>query len=419
MSAPVVENGLGPAAALWSVRSGGAAGATDLLAALGVPDDDPAVGSAPGAADAVVSDTAVTDSAVAEAAVTEAGARLDLLGRTGDARLAGVLAALLHRGRRARLAARLAGPLGMPTARRVADLVGLHTGLQRPFPDAERPGGLVRMAAAADLGVLHAVAAAVLAGRTDTEAVAGREQVEWSALHAEETGLLGRSPLEPLRSGLREALAGQAPGPGPGPDAADRCWAEARAMCGTRGRIVTVEEALAATWRWRSGAFPRLLHLTGPSGSGKSTFLGLLPGPVTPVSLDGLRSARGSRADQSANAEILREGLARLDTALAADGTVTWDATSLGRQQRGLVHGVAARRDALITHVVLLVGEEDLARRNATRPDPVPPAVLSSQLRRYDPPYPGEAHRTWYVGAGGTVDDTAGSLESTLEGEDG
>ncbi|MFD8073558.1 RNA ligase family protein [Streptomyces sp. NPDC059718] len=375
MHAPVVENGLGPAAPLWAVRSGASPDAGALAAAVGVTV------TGPGAADRAA----------------DVSARLDVLGRTGDARLAGVLAALLHDAPRARLAARLAGPLTMPQARRVADLAGLHAALHRPYPDEARADGLARMALAADLGVLHAVAAA--AAPDD----AAREQTEWSALHAEEAGLLGPDPLGPLRHGLRGALAGL------DPDAADRCWAEARAAYAA-GRIGGAEEAVAATWRWRSAEFPRLIHLTGPAGSGKSTFAGTLPGTAVRIALDDLRLARGSRADQRANADVLREGLRRLDTALAGRATVVWDATSLNPHQRSLVHAVARRRDALITHAVTLVDEEELARRNAGRAHPVPPAVLTAQARRFAPPYPGEAHRTWYVGAGGTVEDTDGSL---------
>ncbi|MER6122056.1 RNA ligase family protein [Streptomyces sp. NPDC001795] len=396
MHASVVENGLGPAAALWAVRSGAAADVPSLLAAVGMAEDGPVSGTEPVALDEVVA---------------EATVRLDLLGRLGEARLAGVLAALLHRVPRARLAARLTAPLGMPLARRVADLVGLHCTLHRPFPDQERRGGLIRMAAMADLGVLHTVAGAVLTGNRDGEAADAREQVEWSALHAEDAGLLGRAPLEPLRKGLCDALSGL------GADAADRCWAAARETC-AKGRIVTVEEALAASWRWRSGAFPRLIHLVGPSGSGKSTFAAGLPAVDTFVSLDDLRQGRGSRADQSANADVLREGLGRLDAALAEGGTTVWDATSLSRQQRSLVQTVARRRDALVTHAVVLVDEDEMARRNAAREHPVPTEVLTAQLRRFDPPYPGQAHRTWYVGAGGAVDDIAGALRSTMDGED-
>jgi predicted kinase len=399
MHAAVVPNGLGPAAPLWAVRSGGGAEAAALLAAAGAEGAQ----GAPG-----VSGVSGVSGAEEEAAA-DAAARLDVLGRTGDARLDGVLAALLHGGRRAALVPRLAVRLGMRQARRVGDLVGLHGRLHLPFPDADRTGGLVRMAAAADLGVLHAVAGAVLAGRTGRQAAEAREQVEWSALHAEDAGLLGEAPFAELRRGVRAALGAAGAG-----DAADRCWAEAREIC-ARGRVVGVEEAVAATWRWRSGDFPRLVQLVGPAGSGKSTFAAGLAGADAVVCLDVLRAERGSRADQGANAEVLREGLARLDAALAAGGTVVWDATSLTVRQRSLVRSAARRRDALVTQAVVLAGAEELARRNAVRRDPVPPGVLAAQLRRFDPPYPGEAHRTWYVGAGGGVEDVAGAAACTAD----
>ncbi|MER6448995.1 RNA ligase family protein [Streptomyces venezuelae] len=385
MFAEVVPNGLGPAAPLWAVRSGAEPDVPGLAAALGAGGTD-AAGTAESAADGD--------------GVAEVVARIDGAGRTGEDRLAGVLAAVLRHEPRARIAARLAaGPVGMGLARRVADLVGLFPYLQRPFPDEERRSGLVRMAAAADLGVLHALAGALADGP------AARECAQWSALCAEEAGLLGPDPLEALRGGLREALAGL------DPQAADRCWAQARRAF-AQGRISgsAVEEAVAATWQWRDGRFPRLVQLCGPSGSGKSTFGRELPGVQTYIGLDDLRAARGSRADQGANAEVLSEGLDRLDAALARGGTVVWDATSLTAQQRGLAGSVARRRDALVTHAVVLVEEAELVRRNGVRPHPVPPEVLTAQVRRFSPPYAGEAHRTWYVGAAGVVEDTAGGL---------
>ncbi|MFF5212878.1 RNA ligase family protein [Streptosporangium sp. NPDC000396] len=397
MLAPVQVNALGPAASLWGVRSGTAADVPSLLEVVGVTPSE--LGGSAELAPAVER---------AEAAASDALARLDLLGRLGDARLAGVLAAVLHGTRRAWLAPRLVAPLGMPLARRVADLVGLHTALHRPFPDEERRAGLVRLAAAADLGVLHAVAGAVLAGRADEESADAREQVDWSALHAEDAGLLGETPLGPLRAGLRRALGDR------DADVADRCWAEAREAYAL-GRITTAEEAVALSWRWRSGTFPRLVHLVGPSGSGKSGFAGGLPGADEIVSLDDLREAQGSRSDQRANAAVLRAGLDRLDTALAGGGTVIWDATSLNQHQRALVHAVARRRDALITHAVLLIDEDELVRRNDGRTHRVPPEVLSAQLARFSPPYPGQGHRTWYVGPAGTVEDVAGTLDGEEE----
>lgn len=427
MFAPVVPNGLGPAAPLWAVRSGAEADVAGLLGAVGMAaDGSGTAGDDSGSDSGSGSDCA--GNPVVAGAVAEVVARVDGWGRTGEDRLAGALAAVLHGAPRARIAARLAaGPLGMPLARRVADLVGLYPYLQRPFPDAERRAGLVRLSAAADLGVLHALAGALVPGG-DADAAAARECAEWSALYAEEAGLLGADPLRFLRGALRESLAGL------GAEAADRCWAEARrafaqgrisgpgvgpgtgagADAGPRAGTATgAEEAVAATWRWRDGSFPRLVQLSGPSGSGKSTFGRALPGVDAYISLDDLRGARGSRADQRANAAVLSEGLDRLDAALARGGTVVWDATSLTDQQRGLTGSVARRRDALVTHAVVLVGEEELVRRNGVRPHPVPPQVLSSQLHRFSPPYPGQAHRTWYIGAGGHVEDTAGSLAAT------
>lgn len=374
MHAAVVENGLGAGAALWDVRSGGPVDAGAVARAVGVEGD--------------------------EDAAREVAGRLDAAGRSGDDRLGGVLAALCHDVPRGRLAGSLVAPLGMAQARRVADLVGLQAGLHRPFPDDGRRAGLARMAVAADLGVLHAVAGAVAEGRSE-------EQVEWSALHAEEAGLLDREPLEALRRGLRAALEGL------GGEVVERCWAQARDAW-VEGRLGTVEEAVAATWRWRSGDYPRLIQLVGPSGSGKSTFAGGLTGVGARISLDELREERGARADQRANGDVLRDGLDRLDRALArggTGGTVVWDATSLNRQQRSLVGALARRRDALVTHAVLVVDEAELVRRNSVRPHPVPSDVLAGQARRFAPPYPGDAHRTWYVGAGGDIEDMD-SIES-------
>ncbi|WP_326671827.1 RNA ligase family protein [Streptomyces sp. NBC_01257] len=364
MHTEIVENGLGPAAALWAVRSGAPVDPAALAVATGAGP-----GAGPGDAPAALA----------------TGEALDTLGRTGDDRLAGVLAALHHRTRRAALAPALAGPLGMPLARRVADLVGLYPSLHRPYPDEQRRAGLARMSLAADLPVLHALADALADGPE-----AG-EQVEWSALNAQDVA-------EP--DGLDRAFDDL------GPEAAARCLAQAREAYAL-GRVGTADEAVAATWRWRSGDFPRLVHMVGPSGSGKSTFGRALPGTATYLSLDELRESRRSRADQSANGDVLREGLRRLDAALVPGATVVWDATSLNPHQRSLVHAVAARRDALVTHAVAWVGEDELTARNGRRAHPVPPTVLASQLHRFVPPYPDQAHRTWYIGTSGTVEDRA------------
>ncbi len=348
MSAPVVPNGLGPAAVLWDVRSGASFDVAALLKAVCVEGD---VGPAETVAAAQVG--------------------------TGDTRLAGVLAAALHDVRRGRVMSRLAEPVGVGLARRVGDLVGLHRLPHRPFPDEHRRSGLLRMSTAVDLGVLHAVSDAVLPEAARLE----RDHVAWSALHAEDLGSWG-----PLRAGL---------------DA--RCFAEARDASIRAGRVLDMPEAVAATWRWRSGGFPTLVRMVGVSGSGKSTFAAGLPG--VRVSLDDLREEAGDRSDQRRNDQVLRAGLDRLDATLRDHPLVVWDATTLTDHQRSTVDAVARRHDALVTDAVVLVGEQEAARRNGSRAHPVPAAVLEAQAWRFSPPYPWQAHRTWYVGAAGTVDD--------------
>ncbi|MFC0436050.1 RNA ligase family protein [Kutzneria buriramensis] len=359
MLGPVTANGRGPQAALWDVRAGMEPDVAGLLAAVGFPEGGD---------------------------LGDIAGRLDLLGRRGDARLAGVLAMLLRWHPRRRVAADLVAPLGMRLTRQVADLIGLYGRLLAPFPDDERRTGLTRLALAADLGVLHAVAAA---------AQPGNQEVDWSALHAEEAGLFGEQPFDPLKSALRMQ--------GLDENVADRCWAEARC------RISTAAEAIPLTWRWRSGDFPRLIAMIGPSGSGKSHFADSLKVDEV-VSLDALREARGSREDQSDNNAIFHIAARQLERALTGRRTVVWDATSLNRRQRGMIQSVAAKRNALHTNAVLLVPEEELFRRNGARTHAVPPEVLSAQLERFSPPYPGEAHRTWYVGPSGRVEDVAGAV---------
>ncbi|MBS2549482.1 AAA family ATPase [Catenulispora sp. NL8] len=374
MHAEVVPNQLGAKAPFWAVRSGVDVSAEDLTTALSV--------------EPVEQDDLLFD----------AYSRLDAANCYGNTRLVGATASLLHSRPRAALMAGLAASLEMPTVRRIADAVGLAPRLHTSIDDEYRRAGLARMSFGTDLAMLHSVAAATA---SDSAAM---ENVTWSLLFAEDCGLLPGSPIQGLRSACRDAFAELSP------LAADRCWGEARLLF-AEGRISSAEEAAAATWRWRDGDFPRLLHLVGVSGSGKSSTASALAGRANTdtdstvlVSLDDLRTARGSRADQSANQEVLSAGLRLLDEALARGADVVWDATSLTRQQRGLVDGAARRRNALIEHRVHLAPAAVLEERNAQRANPVPAKVLTAQVRRFDPPYPGEAHRATYVD---TVDGDA------------
>lgn len=376
MFAEVVPNGLGAGAPLWAVRSGADVGVAELATAVGVDGG-----------------SLKTDEALAEAY-----SRMDVAGSFGTPRLVGAVAALMHERRRADALADLVVPLGMPAARRIGDVVGNARRLHNVIDDERRRAGLVRMAFGTDLAVLHAVAAATAPND------ASRDLVTWSALVAEEAGLLPEPPLPALRAACREAFA-ELP-----ERAADRCWGEARELF-AQGRMASPSEAVAATWRWRDGDFPRLTHMVGISGSGKSTQVETLAkAPNTEVvSLDEIRTTRGSRTDQSANQEVLRAGISQVEGLLARGVSVVWDATSLMRSSRRLVDGVAARRNALIEHRVLILPAEELVMRNQKREHPVPEDVLSKQIRRYEPSFPGEAHRVsfHYSGDGSPADGLA------------
>lgn len=388
MRGPVVENPRGPSAALWDERSGLAQSGLSLVRAVGL--DENVLGDDP-------------DRALRAANAAQSG--LEARGRLGDARLEGVLAALLFSQPRGRLAAQIAPAVGMRVARRVADLVGLHPSLFRHVPDETRRPGLSRMARAADIGVLHAVAFATLTGDFSSAANEARDQVEWSELVAAEAGLLDARPWAAIARTLNAELTGF------DPRTKDRCWSEALELW-AQGRLHDGASAAAATFRLRAQVPASAAITVGGAGSGKSTFVRDHLADHRVVSLDDLREERGDRADQSGNDAVLRDALGRFERQLTENADVVWDATSLVPRQRSLPLAVASRRGACTTAIVFLLTEEALASRNATRgAHRVPAGVLAAQLERFWPPFPGETDRILYVGPSGTIEDRAGSLD--------
>lgn len=374
MRGPMIENGRGPRAVLWDVRSGVHVPAEPLaeLAGFGSEVAAPRVQS-----------------------VQATHHRLDLLGRRGNTRLAGVLAALVLDRPRAEVLGTLGASVGVPVARRAADLIGLFPKLYQHVPDEVRRAGLARMSAAVDLGVLHALAASAKPE--------GDEELQWSELVATDAGLTAPAPFDVIRLALQPQLRAL------DPRSADRICAEARAQWAA-GRIVSAEQALAATFALRAPPPPQAVVTVGISGSGKSQFVSSALSGYAVASLDALREERGDRSDQSDNAAVLTAACNLLDALLAEKKDVVWDATCLDKRQRELPFGVAQRRGALLTSAVFVIRPETLAARNAQRPHPVPAGVLHAQLRRFSPPYPGDTHRTLYIDESGRVADQTGGL---------
>ena len=160
----------------------------------------------------------------AAAAVADVSARLDALGRTGDARLAGVLAALLHGAPRAWLAAPAGGTAGH-AARPAASptwsgCTRCCTGRTRT--SSAGPGWY----GCRPRPTWGCCTRSPAAGSRRTPRRASR----WTGPRCTpRTPGCSASPLEPLRAGCGEALADL------DTDAADRCWAEARERVRRRG----------------------------------------------------------------------------------------------------------------------------------------------------------------------------------------
>ncbi|QHY97541.1 hypothetical protein SSPS47_20775 [Streptomyces sp. S4.7] len=159
-------------------------------------------------------------------------------------------------------------------------------------------------------------------------------------------------------------------------------------------------------------SYPRTPHLPWSPGVASDD--------VRVGDLDGLRGRE----------VVVTEKMDGENTTLYRDGLHARSLDSGHHPSRAWVKALQGRIGGLIPDGVRVCGEnmyarhsipyEDLEswfygvpvwRRNGVRQHPVPPDVLAGQLHRYVPPYPGDAHRTWYVGADGDIED-ADSAES-------
>ncbi len=379
--APVVENRLGAQSALWNVRSGLSEGTDALVRAIS--QSKPAIELEPGTAPLL------------QAMQSE----LDAQGCIGDERLAGVLATLLWSRTRTQVRSLLQPSVGCTLARRSADLLALSPSLHRRFSDELRPRGLRQLSLSASLPVLHALAASTATQcEPNSDAL---EQVEWSRLVANDAGLWDKDPLESLRAELVPCLMAL--------PRVTRCriWAVARALW-VEGQVRSAEQAVAATYSLRAESPGWLTLMIGPAGSGKSTVTRDHFAESAVVSLDALREKRGSRADQSANSELLQVALRLLEDGLRQRRAVVWDATSLSPRERRLPLSVARRLGAFSEGIVFAVDQGELERRNRVRKDPIPERVLREQCAAFWPPYLGEVDQMSSVGSAGSVEDTVG-----------
>ena len=130
---------------------------------------------------------------------------------------------------------------------------------------------------------------------------------------------------------------------------------------------------------------PCLVVLVGAAGAGKSTWAARWFPPASIVSSDALRAVvglheRDQRASKDAFAVLDRIAAARLRRGL----TTVLDTTGLEPKQRAAWVALAAEHGRPVHAVVLHPGERTTRARNKQRDHPVPPAVVTSQLRAVD-----------------------------------
>lgn len=270
----------------------------------------------------------------------------------------------------------------------VLDLVGHHHDPRQLVTRDAPARAYRRLARLCDTELLHALAVADMSGRECADKDERLEELELFRMACEEYGCFGVDPYASWREVLAE----------PGWSPAHQARALAQGIRDAEaGTIQGPHEALA---RGYALAAPRaeLTILCGPSGAGKSTWCVEHMPDVPRVSLDGIRAQlTGDAADQRQNGQVRQEATRRLRQHLAAGESVIYDATSLRRDFRRPLVGLARDYGAGASIVVFAVPEETSQARNAARDRQVPAHILSRQYATWEVPYADEADALRWV----------------------
>lgn len=266
----------------------------------------------------------------------------------------------------------------------VMGLVGSHHQPKLLVVKSAGPGDYRRLSRRVDPRLVALLARADMRGRICADRDRQIENVDLFQLGAEDY-----SPAGWLEAWRRHFAAGLADRPAA---LRDRVFGEA-VRAADAGRLHSPEEAGFIAYQ-EPEAPPELVVTCGLSGSGKSTFIEKYLGDHQRISLDELREdLAGDRSDQALNGAVRQEARQRLKAALRPGRKVVWDATCLRKDFRSTVCETGFAYGALVSLVVFQLRPELCAVRNKSRPHPVPPAVLASQLEQWEFPEPDEAHR--------------------------
>lgn len=269
----------------------------------------------------------------------------------------------------------------------VLRLIAEHHSLHRAL-DGHLERGVPALARRVSLPLLTLLARADARGRTvlGDDARQGEDTADLLELAARELGVWDvADPAAAFRAEVQALL------PGASPDLLALALGRGLRDWET-GLIHTPHEAVARVQEAARHGFPQLTVLCGPSGSGKSTLARSLPDAHV-VSLDTLRAKLGKdHTDQRVNGQVMQAAREAVRAGLRRKSHVVWDAGSLRRDQRGQVLALGEAYGALTRIEVAWTPPSVFSARNAARRQPVPSAVLSTQVNALEFPDLAEAH---------------------------
>ena len=163
-----------------------------------------------------------------------------------------------------------------------------------------------------------------------------------------------------------------------------------------KGLIYHPQEVISRSYTYRQ-RYAQLYVVCGPSGIGKSRFIQEHYPQATLISLDEIRfELTGSIEDQSQNRKVVHLAQERLRRLLPTTQTIVWDATTLRKDYRDQIFGLADQYQAF-THLDVLIAPYEVAlTRNGSRERQVPTEVIQNQYQRWQLPQRTEAHEVCY-----------------------
>jgi predicted kinase len=314
---------------------------------------------------------------------------------------------------RSYIALQLAGALPYSVLDQAMAMTGYHNAPKLLVVRNKSAGDYRRLSRLVDMELVYWLEVADMRGRECIDKEEQLEHLEMFRLFASEYDCWQSSHENPWTPEIREALSTY--------PAATLDLVMASALNDhEEGKISTPEEAIARSYSYRD-EYPELVVTVGLSGSGKTTWIGKQLGDHQVISLDEIRSSLSRREDQQNNSKVLRMAREELREHLRAKKRVVWDATSLRTDFRRAIVDLAKDYRALVTIVAFHCSQEELARRNKTRPNPVPSAARLKQLTSTQWPEISEAHRFLDVDGHGRLlaaHGCPGGLPYDLEGPD-